>query len=78
LALLEENLCFAGAPYELPLPGDRWVRVVEQRRPDGFGCFAHVDITLLERRQQRLLRWIVAKLRLSVENVSAPREEVAV
>ena len=56
LALLEENLCFAGVPYELPLPGDRWVRVVEQRRPDGFGCLAHVDITLLKRRQQRLLR----------------------
>jgi diguanylate cyclase len=56
LALLEENLCFAGVPYELPLPGDRWVRVVEQRRPDGFGCFAHIDITLVKRRQQRLLR----------------------
>jgi PAS domain-containing protein len=55
LALLEENLCFAGAPYELPLPGDRWVRVVEQRRPDGFASFAHVDISLLKRRQQRLL-----------------------
>ncbi|HEY2561880.1 MAG TPA: PAS domain-containing protein [Caldimonas sp.] len=55
LALLEQNLCFAGAPYELPLPGDRWVRVVEQRRPDGFACFAHVDISLLKRRQQRLL-----------------------
>jgi len=56
LALLEENLSFAGAPFELPLPGDRWVRVVEQRRPDGFGCFAHVDISMLRRRQQRLLR----------------------
>ena len=56
LVLLEENLSFAGAPYELPLPGDRWVRVVEQRRPDGFGCFAHVDISMLKRRQQRLLR----------------------
>jgi PAS domain-containing protein len=56
LALLEENLSFAGAPFELPLPGDRWVRVVEQRRPDGVGCFAHVDISMLRRRQQRLLR----------------------
>jgi PAS domain-containing protein len=56
LALLEENLCFAGVPYELPLPGDRWVRIVEQRRPDGFGSFAHVDISLLKRRQDRLLR----------------------
>ena len=56
LALLEENLAFAGAPFELPLPGDRWVRVVEQRRPDGFGCFAHVDISLVRQRQQRLAR----------------------
>jgi len=56
LALLEENLCFAGVPYELPLPGDRWVRIVEQRRADGFGSFAHVDISLLKRRQDRLLR----------------------
>jgi PAS domain-containing protein len=56
LALLEENLCFAGVPYELPLPGERWVRIVEQRRPDGVGSFAHVDISLLKRRQERLLR----------------------
>ena len=56
LALLEENLCFVGGAFELPLPGDRWVRVVEQRRPDGFGSFAHVDISLQKRRQERLLR----------------------
>jgi PAS domain-containing protein len=56
LALLEENLCFVGGAFELPLPGDRWVRVVEQRRPDGFGTFAHVDISLQKRRQERLLR----------------------
>jgi len=56
LALLEENLCFAGVAYELPLPGDRWVRIVEQRRADGFGSFAHVDVSLLKRRQDRLLR----------------------
>ena len=48
-------MAFAGEPFELPLTGDRWVRVVEQRRPDGIGCFAHVDISLLKRRQQRLL-----------------------
>ena len=32
------------------------MRIVEQRRPDGFGSFAHVDISLLKRRQDRLLR----------------------
>ena len=47
---------FAGGPFELPLPGRRWVRVVEQRRPDGFGCFAHVDISMLKRRERQLAR----------------------
>lgn len=55
LATLVENLRFAGAPFELPLPGGRWVRVIEQRRHDGVGFFAHVDITLLKRQQQELV-----------------------
>jgi diguanylate cyclase (GGDEF)-like protein len=54
LATLVENLRYAGAPFELPLPGGRWVRVVEQRRHDGVGFFAHVDITQLKRQQQEL------------------------
>ena len=54
--LLDDNLRFAGGPFELPLPGRRWVRVVEQRRPDGFGCFAHVDISMLKRRECQLAR----------------------
>ncbi len=55
LATLVENLRYAGAPFELPLPGGRWVRVVEQRRHDGVGFFAHADITLLKRQQQELV-----------------------
>lgn len=57
LATLEENQRFSGAPYELVLPGDRWVRVVEQRGDtiDRHGYFVHVDITALKR-QQRALR----------------------
>lgn len=54
LATLVENLRYAGAPFELPLPGGRWLRVVEQRRHDGVGFFAHVDITLLKHQQQEL------------------------
>jgi len=54
LATLVENLHYAGAPFELPLPGGRWLRVIEQRRHDGVGFFAHVDITLLKRQQQEL------------------------
>lgn len=55
LAILDENMRFAGAPFELPLPGARWSRVIAQRSPDGKGFFAHVDITVLKRQQQQLL-----------------------
>lgn len=55
MAILDENMRFAGAPFELPLPGDRWSRVIAQRSPDGKGFFAHVDITVLKRQQQQLL-----------------------
>ncbi|MDB5850479.1 MAG: hypothetical protein JWP29_4231, partial [Rhodoferax sp.] len=56
LATLTEHMRFAGAPFELPLPGARWSRVVEQRSADGKGFFMHVDITVLKRQQQELLR----------------------
>jgi signal transduction histidine kinase/ActR/RegA family two-component response regulator len=52
---LTENLRFAGAPFELPLPGRRWVRVIEQRRRDGIGFFAIVDISMLKIQQQELI-----------------------
>ncbi|MGJ7542116.1 PAS-domain containing protein [Variovorax sp. LT1R16] len=55
MAILDENMRFAGAPFELPLPGARWSRVIAQRSPDGKGFFAHVDITMLKRQQQQLL-----------------------
>ncbi|MGJ7581324.1 PAS-domain containing protein [Variovorax sp. RHLX14] len=54
LAVLEENMRFAGAPFEVPLPFERWSRVIEQRAPDGKRFFAHVDITVLKRQQNRL------------------------
>ncbi|MDM0087315.1 MULTISPECIES: GGDEF domain-containing protein [unclassified Variovorax] len=54
IAILEENMRFAGAPFELPLPGARWSRVIAQRSPDGKGFYAHVDITMLKRQQQLL------------------------
>ena len=55
LSTLTENLRFAGAPFELALPGKRWIRVIEQRRRDGVGFFAFVDISLLKRQQQELI-----------------------
>jgi diguanylate cyclase (GGDEF)-like protein/PAS domain S-box-containing protein len=54
LAMLKEQTRFAGSPFELPLPSQRWTRVMEQRSPDGRRFFVHVDITALKRQQQRL------------------------
>ncbi|MDB5877918.1 MAG: hypothetical protein JWQ41_1332 [Variovorax sp.] len=54
LTVLKENMRFAGAPFEVPLPFERWSRVIEQRGPDGKRFFAHVDITILKRQQNRL------------------------
>lgn len=50
-AAFAENLRFSGAPFELPLPHGRWVRVLEQPAGDGSGYFSHVDITALKHRQ---------------------------
>lgn len=54
LAVLAENMRFAGAPFEVPLPNLRWTRVVEQRGPDDTRFFVHVDITVLKRQQASL------------------------
>jgi signal transduction histidine kinase/ActR/RegA family two-component response regulator len=55
LVALTEGMRFAGAPFELAMPGRRWVRVIEQRRHDGVGFFALVDITALKRQQEELI-----------------------
>ena len=51
---LAENMRFAGAPFELPLPGDCWSRVVAQRSPDDRRFYVLADITLLKRQQHQL------------------------
>lgn len=55
LSILAESLRFSGAPFEMPLPGDRCCRAIEQRDADGRGFFVHVDITLLKRQQRDLI-----------------------
>lgn len=54
LLTLSEHTHFTGSPFELPLPGARWSRVIGQRSPDGKGFWAHVDITVLKGQQQQL------------------------
>ncbi len=55
---LDERQRFSGAPYEVPLPGDCWVRVIERRgaTAEGLSYFSHVDITALIRQQHALAR----------------------
>lgn len=56
LATLRQSRHYSGAPFELPLPQQRWVRVIEQRgnEADGRGYFVHVDISALKRQQAAL------------------------
>lgn len=51
---LRDGLSYVGAPFEIPLPGDRYVRVIARPGEDGRTFFDHVDITELRRQQQRL------------------------
>ena len=46
-ATLVEHLRFSGAPFLLPLPMGRWVRVMEARQPGGASYSSHVDITAI-------------------------------
>lgn len=54
LAVLEEHGRAGAAPFELALPRGRWVRVTEQRSPDGQRVFVHVDISALKAQHERL------------------------
>jgi diguanylate cyclase (GGDEF)-like protein len=52
---LTERMRYTGAPFELPLPMDRWVRIVGHPGAEGRGVFAHVDITELKRKERSLM-----------------------
>lgn len=56
LEVLKDNQRFSGAPYEVALPGGRWVRVIEHRATAtaGHGCFVHIEITNLKRQEHAL------------------------
>ena len=67
LAHLREAQRFAGAPFEVPLPGERWIRVIEHAREDGR-TGAHFDITALKR-EQAALRAAEAEARRSASHL---------
>lgn len=54
LQVLNDHLRFIGAPFELPLPGNRFCRVITRPTGGGSAFYAHVDISELKRQQQRL------------------------
>lgn len=51
---LAAGLRHTGAPFELPMPIGRWLRVIGQTDSESRGFFALVDITELKRQQQAL------------------------
>ncbi|MEP9352993.1 diguanylate cyclase [Xanthobacter sp. KR7-65] len=53
---VQDNLNFAGAPFEVELPGGRWRRVIARRSASGIGYFTHSDLTELKRQQAALKR----------------------
>jgi signal transduction histidine kinase len=52
LLTVASNNDLVGAPYELPLPHDRWMRVIEHRAVNGDVVSTHAEITDLRRLQR--------------------------
>ncbi|MDB5895287.1 MAG: hypothetical protein JWQ88_2818 [Rhodoferax sp.] len=61
-----------GHPFELPLPGGRWTRVLGQRSPDGRRIVWHVDITVLKEKST-LLEATLERMEQGVMMVGANR-----
>lgn len=54
--ILQDDHRLAGVAYEIPLPRNRWVRIVEQRNREGLRTCVHFDITRYNRERQDLER----------------------
>ncbi len=54
LKSFNENMRFNGAPFELPLPGKKFVRIIGSPTSNQSIFYAHVDISELKRQQQLL------------------------
>lgn len=55
IAAFIDNARFAGAAFEVELPGGRWRRVIERRMANGIAYLSHADITVLKQQQSALL-----------------------
>ncbi len=82
LLALTDNSRFTGAPFEVALPGDRRVRVSEQRALDGSMICTHVDVTETHRLQrvtaeaQRYAERLAESLRDKVAALEASSREI--
>lgn len=54
LPMLRDEQRFAGVAFEVALPGDRWVRIIEQRATDGLKTCIHFDVSAYRREQREL------------------------
>lgn len=54
-AAIRNGLRYDGAPFEIELPGQRWLRLIARHSADGLGFFTHADITATKRQQMELL-----------------------
>ena len=75
-AALDEGKRFLGAPFELRLPEDRWVRVAVHPTSSGLQYSVHADITALKRQQRELVA-AEHRARESEERLRAVAEELA-
>lgn len=54
-ATIRNGLRYDGAPFEIELPGQRWLRVIARHSVGGIGFFTHADITAAKRQHIELV-----------------------
>ncbi|WP_332684900.1 GGDEF domain-containing protein [Bosea sp. (in: a-proteobacteria)] len=54
-AAISNGLRYDGVPFEIELPGQRWLRLIARHSTGGLSFFTHADITVAKRQQMELL-----------------------
>lgn len=54
-AAISNGLRYDGVPFEIELPGQRWLRLIARHSSGGVSFFTHADITVTKRQQIELL-----------------------
>ncbi|GAU83567.1 diguanylate cyclase [Bosea sp. BIWAKO-01] len=54
-AAISNGLRYDGVPFEVELPGQRWLRLIARHSTGGLSFFTHADITVAKRQQMELL-----------------------